>query len=69
LVYEREQSEHAYEKTAIKVFKGNNHIGYIKNIHNHPFLKSKNPLKLTVKSIDQNGMIRQIFVLVEYSRF
>ena len=69
LSYEKEQNEYAFKKTAIKVFKGDIHIGYIKNVHNYPFFKAQHPLKLTVKSIDQNGMIRQIFILVESSRY
>jgi len=69
LEYCTEISEYSFEQRAIKVFKGDQHLGYIKNVHNHPFLKSKKPLTITVKSLDQNGTIRQIFALVENHRY
>jgi hypothetical protein len=69
LIYEFEYNDHAFESKAIKVFKGDLHVGYIKNVHNHPFIKTSHKLSLKVKSIDQNGIIRQIFVLVQASQF
>jgi len=65
LTYEFESSENAYFKRAVKVFKNDLHIGYIKNIHNNIFLNlAPNTLLLTVKDIEQNGIIKNIFVLV-----
>lgn len=69
LIYEIEANKNAYHDKAVKVFKNDLHVGYIKNIHNHVFITSPKKYNLTVKSIDQNGIIRQIFVLVESSRF
>ena len=66
LYYEFEQNENAYNERAVKVFKGNTHIGYIKLIHDQIFLKVKGnkKLNLTVKEVDQNGRIRNIFIEV-----
>lgn len=50
---------------AVKVLKGKEVIGYIKRGHNRFFnhLKDKKP-QMTVKTIDSNGAIKQIFVRV-----
>ena len=69
LTYEFEYSEKAYSKKAVKVFKNDIHVGYIKNIHNNIFLKlALNSFLLTVKDIEQNGIIKNIFVLVHYNK-
>jgi hypothetical protein len=65
LNYEVEFNEYAYNKKAIKVFFGNTHVGYIKNIHNYIFQVAKKQLKLIVRGIEQNGVIKQAFVTVE----
>jgi len=64
LQYEFE-SENVYDKYAVKVLKGKMLVGYIKKIHNRVFQKNRRPYNLTVKAIDQNGFIKQIFVKVE----
>jgi len=52
---------------AIKVFKKEQFVGYIKQKHCNFFhdLKPKWETNLTVKAVDQNGVIRQVFVVVE----
>lgn len=66
LTYEFESNKKAFRDRAVKIFKGNLHVGYIKNIHNNIFLKSKSKdnISLTVKEVNQNGSIRNLFVLV-----
>ncbi len=64
ITYEQEFMKDAYEGKAIKLYKSNTPIGYIKNIHNNAFIKSGKQLKLKVKAIEQNGIISKIFVLV-----
>lgn len=63
LTYKKE-TDNAFDKNAVAVFWGNVKLGYIKRIHNKVF-DLKRTLKLTVKAIDQNGIIKQIFVKVE----
>ena len=65
LQYEFENNKDATDGRAVKVFKGELHIGYIKVIHDSIFKKSDKKLKLTVKEVEQNGRIRNIFVEVD----
>ena len=52
---------------AVKVFKGDKPIGYIKIIHSRVFHKSlKADLKITVKSVDQNDSINRVFVEISF---
>ncbi len=64
LTYKLEK-ENANDHEAVKVFKGGTHVGYIKKVHNKVFHKhGKSELKLTVKAIEQNGVIKRVFVKV-----
>ena len=56
-------SENKYDQKATTVYKGDLFIGYIKKIHNKVFCSGR-VLKLKVRAIDQNGVIRRIFVSV-----
>lgn len=54
-----------YDKYAIKITSGNQHIGYIKKIHSKVFHKMRSgKIDLFVKAIDQNGTIKRVFVKV-----
>lgn len=67
LTYELEKSN-LFDEYAVCVYKGNLEVGYIKKIHNrvfHRITKTHNPLKITVKAVDENGIIKQVFVTVE----
>lgn len=56
-----------YDKHAVKVFKGQSEIGYIKLIHSKIFHKSfKGKLRIQVKSVDQNGSINRIFIRISF---
>ena len=63
LTYKAEPSNE-YDDKAIALYKDDLKIGYIKKIHNRVFSKWQN-LKLTVKVVDENGRIRQIFVKIQ----
>ncbi len=53
------------DKEAVKVFKDKTHVGYIKKVHNKVFHKTgKGELNLFVKAIEQNGIIKRVFVKV-----
>ena len=52
---------------AVKVFKGDKQIGYIKLIHSRVFHKKiKAEIKVTVKSVDQNDSINRVFVEISF---
>jgi hypothetical protein len=57
--------DNQYDKEAVKVFKEDLEIGYIKKIHCRVFSKpGAGNLKLEVKAVDKNGIIKRIFVKV-----
>lgn len=57
--------DNEYDLEAVKVFKGDQEIGYIKKIHCKIFHKpGGEKLKLSVKAIDKNGIIKKIFIKV-----
>ena len=60
------ERDNQIDRKAIKVFKGKLFIGYIKQKHCIYFhdLKKKQTVDMTVRAVDQNGVIRQIFVAV-----
>jgi hypothetical protein len=50
---------------AVKVFKGDRELGYIKRFHNRVFYEEgAEQLKLKVKAMEQNGTIKRVFVKV-----
>jgi hypothetical protein len=64
LGYELEPTNEKDDK-AVLVKKGALKLGYIKKGHNHLFHQFSANIKLTVKAIDKNGVIKRIFVKVE----
>lgn len=66
LRFEKETSNEK-DSFAIKVLKGDLEIGYIKKIHAKVFHKKHgDKLKLKVKAIDKNGVIKRVFVKVSF---
>lgn len=54
-----------YDVDAVKVFKEDKEVGYIKKIHCRVFHKpGAEKLKLSVKAIDRNGVIKKVFIKV-----
>ncbi len=59
------EPKNKFDGQAVKVFKGDIEVGYIKKIHSRVFYKQKgSSLKLVVKALEQNGLIKRIFVIV-----
>lgn len=66
LTFEKETTNER-DSLAIKVFKGEKQIGYIKKVHSKVFHKKYGDnLKLKVKAIDKNGVIKRVFVKVSF---
>ncbi|WP_093366277.1 HIRAN domain-containing protein [Sphingobacterium wenxiniae] len=64
LQYEFE-GDNEFDKEAIKVMFRGRDIGYIKKIHCRIFHRAtETPLNLQVKAVEQNGIIRKIFVKI-----
>lgn len=54
-----------YDEHAVKVLKGDLLLGYVKKVHCKLFhQKGADKIKLTVKAIDKNGVIKKIFMKV-----
>lgn len=64
LRYEKEKPVNSYDKFAVKVFKDDLFLGYIKTIHNRVFYKLKHPLKIKVHHIEKNGTLNRVFLHV-----
>ncbi len=64
LQYEKEE-KNVHDPKAIRVLKSGREIGYIKKIHSHLFHKQgAENLQLTVKAVDQSGVIKRVFLKV-----
>lgn len=49
----------------LRFLKGSKHIGYIKKIHSRVFYKiRKKCFELKVKAVEENGVIKRVFVSV-----
>jgi len=61
------EPENEFDKYAVKVYKGDIQVGYIKKIHSRVFFpQSARNLKIKVKALDQNGIISRIFVKISF---
>jgi len=64
LRYELEP-ENENDKFAVKVFLGDLDLGYIKKYHSKVFHEAgSDKMKLSVRAIDQNGVLKRVFVKV-----
>ncbi len=61
LRYELEPTNE-YDKKAVKVFKGELYLGYVKLIHSEVFHKTSRRFDLIVQGIEKNGVLKRIFV-------
>lgn len=54
-----------YDKFAIKVYRGDKFVGYVKKIHSRIFYKkNSNKLKIVVKSLNKNGHLNRVFIKI-----
>ena len=61
------EPDNCYDKFAVKVYKGDTFVGYIKKIHSRIFYKNcRNKLKITVKSLNRNGHLNRAFIKVSF---
>jgi hypothetical protein len=61
----QQEPHNKFDNKAVKVFKNNIPLGYVKTVHSGVFYKkgSKN-LKIRVKSIDGNGYLNRVFIQI-----
>lgn len=61
------EPENEYDKFAVKVFKDDLYLGYIKKYHSKIFYEpGADKLQLQVKALEQNGIIKRIFLSVSF---
>ncbi|MCU0440889.1 MAG: hypothetical protein MUE96_00680 [Bacteroidia bacterium] len=65
LDYKIESHKHAFKKKAVKLIWQTTEIGYIKNVHNNIFLESNKKLNVSVKQIEENGIVKNIFITID----
>jgi len=53
------------DKYAVKLYKGDLDLGYVKMIHCRTFVKSKKELKVKVQHIEKNGVLNRVFIHIE----
>lgn len=61
----KKDSQNPYDKYAVKVFKGELFLGYIKIIHNRVFHRSKRKFKVSVQHIEKNDFLNRVFLKIE----
>lgn len=62
------EKDNKFDTNAVKLFKGEKFIGYVKLIHSRVFHHKNNkfPLQVRVKSVDQNGSINRVFIEISF---
>ena len=58
------ETQNSFDNYAVKVYKGELFLGYIKIIHNRVFHRSKRKLKISVQHIEKNGILNRVFLRV-----
>jgi hypothetical protein len=59
------EPDNKYDSEAVKVFKGDVLLGYVKRIHSKVFYKPySGTIKIEVKDIDRNGTLNRVFIRI-----
>jgi len=64
LDYELEH-DNLHDKYAVKLFKNEEFVGYVKLIHSKVFHRAKGKFKVTVHHLEKNGIIKRAFIEVQ----
>lgn len=63
LSYELEPNN-PYDSKAVKLFKNEKHVGYVKVIHSRIFHKVSGPFKIKAQSLETNGVLKRVFIKI-----
>jgi len=59
------EPNNTFDKYAVKVYKNDLFLGYVKTVHNQVFYKNNGSnLKISVKSIESNGHLNRVFIRI-----
>ena len=61
----KKESNNPFDGYAVKLFKGELFLGYIKIIHNRVFHRSNREFKISVQHIEKNGVLNRVFLKIE----
>lgn len=62
------EPDNPHDKDAVRIYKGEKPMGYIKKIHNRLFHREdSDSLSVSVKRVEQNGHINNVFLLISSS--
>ena len=59
------QRDNPHDKFAVKLFKNQECLGYVKLIHSKVFYRAKGELKIKVQHLEKNGVIQRAFIEVQ----
>lgn len=59
------ENDNPHDKYAVKLFKNDLYIGYVKLIHSKVFHRAKGQLEVTVHHLERNGIIKRAFIEVQ----
>lgn len=59
------EKDNLYDPKAVKIFKNNRFLGYIKQVHCHFFHKIEpDRIILSIKAVEKNGIVKRAFIKV-----
>ncbi|HFK5575350.1 hypothetical protein M2T28_03805 [Elizabethkingia miricola] len=60
------ERENEYDKYAVALYKEGKKLGYVKSINSKVFYHSKYTPKVTVHSVEKNGVLKRVFIKVKF---
>jgi len=58
------ESENQFDKSAVKLFKNDLFLGYVKLKHSTIFYKSGGNIQVNVHHIEKNGVLKRVFIRI-----
>ncbi len=59
------EPNNSFDDNAVRVFKGDLFLGYVKLIHSRVFYKAKSKIKIRTHHIEKNGTLKRVFIEVK----
>lgn len=58
------ESDNRYDRDAVKLYKDDISLGYVKIVHSKIFRKTKLPIDILVHHIESNGILNRVFLKI-----
>lgn len=59
------EKDNEFDKFAVGLYKNNFKVGFVKIVNNRVFHKANYPIKVSVSSLQKNGILKRVFIKVE----